>query len=183
MFVHQRQPRVAVAVRGTDRLQFTEQRVQVRASWVAAAEVLVQRAGLADRVERRVGDEPVDLAADEQPLLAVELGPLNGALAVLRFDVAGEGVDGLVVVVVAVEVLEGKPAIGDILSGLAVCCLLARQAEDHRCDDRELDLRRAAADEFGRHRSRAGTRPGPDSSSIAMRLVRPAWRCVRGEAA
>ena len=60
---------------GWDRLELAEQRVQVRASRVAAAEVLVERAGLADGVERRVRDEPVDLAADEQALLAVDVAP------------------------------------------------------------------------------------------------------------
>ena len=106
LLVHEREPRVAVAVSGTDRLQLAEQRIQVGALGVAAAEVLVERAGLAHRVERRVRDEPVDLAADEQSLPAVELGPLDGAFLVLRLDVAGERVDGLVVVVVAVEELE-----------------------------------------------------------------------------
>ena len=46
------------------------------------------------------------LPADDQALLAVELCPLDGALPVLRLDVAGERVQGLVVVVVTVEELE-----------------------------------------------------------------------------
>ena len=106
LLVHQLQPRVAVAVRRRDRLEFTEQRVQIGASRVAPAEVLVERAGLAHRIERRVRDEPVDLAADEQPLPAVELRPLDGALLYCGLDVAGERVHRLVVVVVAVEELE-----------------------------------------------------------------------------
>ena len=57
------------------RLEVAEQRVHVLAPRVAAAEVLVERAGLGDRVERRVRDEPVDLPADEQALLAVDLAP------------------------------------------------------------------------------------------------------------
>ena len=130
LFIHQREPRVAVAVCGTDRLELAEQRVQVRAFRVAAAEVLVERAGLTHGVERRVRDEAVHPAADEQPLPAVELSPLDGALPVLRLDVSGERVDGLVVVVVAVEVLEGKLCHrGDVLSRagcLSSTCAAAR---------------------------------------------------------
>src|SRR5690606_15054183 len=68
-----------------------------------AAEVVDQRAGFGHRVERRVRDEPVDLAADEEPLLAVDLGPAHAPALHPLVDVAGEGVGGLVVVVVGVE--------------------------------------------------------------------------------
>src|SRR5207248_6302155 len=70
---------------------------------VATAEVLVEAARPRDRVERRVRDEPVDLAADEQPLLAVQLDPLHAALLHLARHVPDERVFRLVVVVVGVE--------------------------------------------------------------------------------
>ena len=73
------------------------------ASGIAAAEVLVEAARLGHRVEGRVGDEPVDLAAHQQPLAAVDLGPLHGPLGHGRVDVAGVRVGRLVVVVVGVE--------------------------------------------------------------------------------
>ncbi len=57
LFVHQLPAaRRGRGTRGRDRLQVAEQRVQVRASRVAAAEVLVERAGLSDR-DRRSGSE------------------------------------------------------------------------------------------------------------------------------
>ena len=61
---------VAVAVLGVlaHRVEVAEQLPDVLALRVAAAEVLVERARLGDRVERRVRDEAVDLPADQQPL-------------------------------------------------------------------------------------------------------------------
>ena len=88
------------------RVEVAEELTHALALGVAAAEVLVERPRLGDRVPRRVRDEPVDLPADEQALLAVDLGPLHGALRHAGLGVAGERVDGLVVVVVAVEHLE-----------------------------------------------------------------------------
>ncbi|WP_261901134.1 hypothetical protein [Mycobacterium marinum] len=110
LFVHGRQPSVAVTVFGANRLQVAEQCVEVGASGIAAAEVLVERAGLADRVEGRIRDEPVYPAPDDQPRSAVQLGPLDGTLFVFALDVAGERVHRLVVVVVAVE--EREPELG-----------------------------------------------------------------------
>ena len=101
-------PGIAVEVLGVlaQRVEVAEELLDALALGVAAAEVLVERAGLGDRVPRGVGDEAVDLAADEQPLPAVDLRPLHRAARHALLGVAGEGVDRLVVVVVAVEVLE-----------------------------------------------------------------------------
>ena len=73
-----------------------------------AAEVVVHRAGLGDRVERRVHDRVAHLPADDVVLAAVDLGPLHAARPELRVEVAGEGVERLVVVVVGVEGLVGE---------------------------------------------------------------------------
>ena len=101
--VHDLQAGVAVAVGGVDRVQLAEQVGHSGGLGVAAPEVLVERPRLADRVERRVRDEPVDLAADQEALAPVDRRPLHGALGELGLDVAGEGVERLVVVVVGVE--------------------------------------------------------------------------------
>ena len=68
-----------------------------------AAEVVGERAGLGDRVEGGVHHGPADLAADHVVLAPVDLGPLDDAGPELRVEVAGEGVERLVVVVVGVE--------------------------------------------------------------------------------
>ena len=131
LLVHQLQTGVAVAVLGVvaHRVEVAEELPDPLALGVAAAEVLVERARLRDGVEGRVGDEAVDLAADEQPLLAVDLTPLHRALGHARLGVAGEGVDRLVVVVVAVEDLEvdvaghgGPPSHGLDTSSLRELC-------------------------------------------------------------
>src|SRR5205823_6069844 len=67
------------------------------------AEVLVERPRPRDGIELRVRDEPIHLARDDQPLLAVDLGPLHRTLAKARIDVPGERVGSLVVVIVGVE--------------------------------------------------------------------------------
>jgi hypothetical protein len=101
--VHDGQACVAVAVLGADGLELTEQGPHVLGLGVAAPEVLVEAARLGHRVEQGVGDESVDLPAHQQPLPAVDLRPLHGPLGHGRVDVAGVGVDRLVVVVVGVE--------------------------------------------------------------------------------
>ena len=86
-----------------DRLQVAEHLLEVDAGLVAAPEVVLEAARPGDRVERGVGDELVDLPAHQQAPLAADLGPLHAPLGHLGLDVAGEGVLGLVVVVVGVE--------------------------------------------------------------------------------
>ena len=94
--------RLAVAVRRADRVELTERGADVLRR-VLGPEVAVEAARLRDRVERRVRDEPVHLAADEQPLLAVDLRPLHAALLHLARHEADERVLRLVVVLVRVE--------------------------------------------------------------------------------
>ena len=84
-------------------LELAEQLDDTGASFVVPAEVLLEAPGLGEVAERRVRDEPVHATADERPRLAVDLGPLHRPLLVLGFDVTGERVDRLVVVVVGVE--------------------------------------------------------------------------------
>jgi hypothetical protein len=105
LLVEQPQAGSAVAVGGVvvERLELAEHRLQVEAGLVAPPEVVLEAAGLGDRVERGVRDELVDLPADEQPLLAAYLGPLHAPLGHRGVDVAGERVLRLVVVVVGVE--------------------------------------------------------------------------------
>jgi hypothetical protein len=104
LLVHDLQPGVAVAVLGVllDRLQHPEGCAQV-ADTVLGSEEVSKAARSGEVGEGRVGDEAVDLPADEQPLLSVDLRPLHGPLAHLRVEMPGEGVGRFVVVVVRVE--------------------------------------------------------------------------------
>ncbi len=106
LVVHHGQSGVAVAVGRADGVELAEQVADAGVARVAAPEVLVEGTRLGHRVERRVGDEPVDPAAHQQALAAAHLGPLHGPIGELGLDVAGEGVERLVVVVVGVERLE-----------------------------------------------------------------------------
>ena len=94
-----------VAVAGVDRLQLAERRSDVVAA-ALAPEVVVEHARLGDGIEQRVRDEPVEAAVDHEARLPADGHPLHAALRELRFDVTGEGVRRLVVVVVGVEQLE-----------------------------------------------------------------------------
>ena len=100
--VHEGQPLVAVAVGGADGVELAEGLAHVAGRGLGP-EVLVEDAGLGHRVEGGVGDEPVDAPGHDQPLLAPDVGPLHAALGHLGVDVTGEGVGGLVIVVVGVE--------------------------------------------------------------------------------
>ena len=82
LLVEQLEPRVTVPVAGVlgDRVEVAEHRLHVEAALVLAAEVVLQRAGLGDRVEGGVRDELVDLPGHQQALLAVHLGPLHAPL-------------------------------------------------------------------------------------------------------
>ena len=100
--VHHLDARLRMPVRRADRLELAERGADVVAG-ALAAEVLVEASRPRDRVEQRVRDEAVDLARDDEALLAVDLGPLHRALAEAGLDVAREGVGSLVVVVVGVE--------------------------------------------------------------------------------
>ena len=112
--------RVAVAVLGRDRLAFAQELVRLQLVRVAA-EVVVHRAGLGDRVERGVDDRVAHDAADDVVLAPVHLAPLHAARLHLRVDVAGERVERLVVVVVGVERGVGKVAHAPSLLRRARC--------------------------------------------------------------
>ena len=106
LLVHRAQARVAVAVLVGQRFELPELLHRVHVAPVAVlGELLepgVEGAGLADRVERRVRDRRGhDVAEDEAPLLAFG-HPAHEALH-LVVAVTGEGVLGLVVVVVEVD--------------------------------------------------------------------------------
>src|SRR5262245_33647388 len=58
--VHQCDARVAVAVRGVDRLELAEDLADALALGVAAAEVLIEATRLRDRIEGWIGDEAID---------------------------------------------------------------------------------------------------------------------------
>ena len=66
-------------------------------------EVVAQRPGLGDRVPRRVGHRPGQLAPDEMVLAAAHVHPLHHPGLHAGIDVAGECVEGLVVMVVGIE--------------------------------------------------------------------------------
>ena len=103
LVVHHLQPHVAIAVRRIDRLEVAEEVDDAVTLLVVAAEVLLEAPGRSKPVERRVRDEAVHAAADEQPGASVDLCPLHRALGVLGLDVPRERVHRLVVVVVGVE--------------------------------------------------------------------------------
>ena len=95
--------RVAVAVLGADRLALAQELERAAARRgcrgssrdIAPALAIGSNVGLHDRV--------ADLAADHVVLAPVDLAPLHAAAARARVEVAGEGVERLVVVVVGVE--------------------------------------------------------------------------------
>ena len=96
------QPRIVVDVLGGQRLPVAEEFERAPAAGIAP-EVLVQRSGLGDRIPRRVDHGVADLAADDVVPPPVHLAPLDDPGLHVNGHVAGEGVDALVVVVVAVE--------------------------------------------------------------------------------
>ena len=106
LLVHRAQPRVAVAVLVGERLELPELLHRVHVAPVAVLGELLQPgvvgAGLADRVERRVRDRRGDHVAEHEPALLALRHPPHEALH-LVVAVAGEGVLGLVVVVVEVD--------------------------------------------------------------------------------
>ena len=103
LLVHDSQPSLAVAVLGSDGFEIAKEGAHILRLGIPTTEVFVEAARLGHRIEGWVRDEPVDLAAHQQTLAAVDLGPLHGPLGHLRLDEAGEGVGSLVVVVVGVE--------------------------------------------------------------------------------
>jgi hypothetical protein len=105
--VHQREARDRIAVRVADRLELAECGADV-VTGALAAEIVVERAGTRDGVERRVGNEAEHTARDHHAFLAVDRRPLHG-LAVRGRKVASERVDRFVVVVVRVEDVEFDP--------------------------------------------------------------------------
>ena len=100
--VHAGQAGLGLPVLGADRLPLAEE-LQRRLPVGVAPEVVVHRPGLGDGVEGGVGDGAADRAAHHVVLPAVDLAPLDAPRRHRRVQVAGEGVEGLVVVVVTVE--------------------------------------------------------------------------------
>ena len=107
LLIHHGDSGVAVTVLVGDRDEFTKRLTHVGLGDLAA-EVVVEAARAGHGIKGRVGDEAVDLAADQESLASVDLRPLHASLVHLGIDVAGERVFGLVVVVVGVERCEGK---------------------------------------------------------------------------
>ena len=101
--VHRLQTDFTISVRRIARKQLTKEILDAVALWIAAAEILLKAARRRKHVERRVRDEPIDLAANKQHLATIHFGPLHTAALELRLDVAGERVHRLVVVIVGVE--------------------------------------------------------------------------------
>ena len=100
--VHGGEAGVAVAVLGADGLGLAHELVDGPAVGVAA-EVVDERPGRRDRVEGRVGHGPADPAAQRVVAPAVDLDPLDHPRPQLRVEVAGEGIERFVIVVVRVE--------------------------------------------------------------------------------
>ena len=101
LLVHRRQPGVPVAVGGPDRLAVAQQGDRVDLVGVAP-EVRRQDPGLGHGVERGVGHGAADPAADHVVHAPTDLAPLDAAGPVGGVEVAGEGVERLVVVVVGI---------------------------------------------------------------------------------
>ena len=102
LLVHHGQAGGGVPVLGPDRLELAE-RLDDRLLLGVPPVPLEERAGLGHRVEGGVGDVAVHLAANDQPAATVDLGPPDPPAAQALVLVPGEGVLGLVVVVVEVE--------------------------------------------------------------------------------
>ena len=100
--VHCGQSGVVVAVRGVDRGRRPQELMGIFAVRIPA-EVLRECSGRADRVERRIGHGKIDLAPDHMALTTIDLGPLDDPTTQPGVKVSGEGVDRLVVMVVAVK--------------------------------------------------------------------------------
>ena len=109
--VHDRQAGLRLAVGRADRVERSERGANVFRRRFPT-EVVVEAAGPGDGVEQRVRDESVDPAVHHEPRLALDRHPLHAATGEGRFDVAGEGVRRLVVVVVGVEEFESQIAHG-----------------------------------------------------------------------
>ena len=100
--VHGGQTGVVVAVLGADGLGLAHELVHGPAVGVAA-EVVDERPRRRDRVEGRVGHRPADSSAQRVVAPAVDLDPLDHPRPQLRVEVAGEGIERFVIVVVRVE--------------------------------------------------------------------------------
>ena len=93
---------VAVPVLGTDRLGRAHQLVQRTAVGIAP-EVVDQGAGRRDRVEGGIGHGAADPPTQGVVLAPADVDPLDDPGPVGGVEVAGEGIERLVVVVVGVE--------------------------------------------------------------------------------
>jgi hypothetical protein len=93
---------IAVPVGGVDALPGSEELPRLTSLGVAA-EVVVERTGRGHGVEGGVDHAAEDPSADDLILAPVDVAPLDAPLAEGGVEVAGEGVERLVVVVVAVE--------------------------------------------------------------------------------
>ena len=107
--IHELEARTGLSVGGTDRIELAERSADVGGRRLPA-EVCVEAAGPGHRIELRIGDEAVDLPAHHQPGAAPDLGPLHAPASEVIRDVPGEGVRGLVVVIVGIE--QGEIEIG-----------------------------------------------------------------------
>ena len=166
LLVHHLDAGLAVAVLGADGLPLA-QVVERVAPRLVAAEVLRHRAGLGDRVERRVHHRVADLAADHVVLASVDLGPLDDPTTELRVEVPGEGVDRLVVVVV--EVVDG---VVDVAHGGAPqnACLGQISVGSGR-PDRAEDLVAQAGDLLPRRLGRDTGYLDPEVQGVAARAI------------
>ena len=126
----------------------------------------MHRAGLGDRVEGRVHHRVAHASADHVVLPAVDLAPLHAAGAELGIEVAGEGVERLVVVVVGVEgedsrgrsrVIESvSTGLGSRSARASIRRVLIADIADACALDWSFVSRGAGAD--GGHRARARSR-------------------------
>ena len=123
-----------------------------------AAEERIEAARHDDRVEGRVRDEPVHLAAHQQLHPLAVLHRLHAAVAELRVEVPGEGVERLVVVVVGVD----RPGVHGAPPGRPVVALSDSDSTAFRPRRRR---RRRCRRARRRARRRAGRAPRPRRGS------------------
>ena len=101
--VHRLQTDFTIAIGRIARKKFAEQIFDTVTFWITTTEVLLETSWCRKHVERRVGDEAVDLAANKQHLVAIHFGPHHAATFELGLDVTSERVKRFVIVIVSVE--------------------------------------------------------------------------------
>ena len=140
--VHGAEAGIPVAVFGSDRLGRAHQLVQ-RAAVGIAAEIVHQGTGRRDRVEGGIGHGPADLPTQGVVLAPADVDPLDDPGTVGGVEVAGEGIERLVIVIVGVEdrSIEGVHVMPSRVAGATPLNFRGRAGVRPPCAGRRWDPR------------------------------------------